>query len=442
MSRLISPRADSTANSAPPAFAVSLFSGPASRTAQPRLLFSFLCLLLVAGCASAPKAFVEPPPLARADRTTHNLQVYDAAWQLVRDKYFDPDMRGQDWAALGVQYRPAAAAATDDGELYRVLIGLCRELKESHLNPLPPRRTHENRIARRMAVGMVWTEIEGRQIVTQLVPGGPAAAAGVQPGWIVQACAGQPPTTVPPLSPRPGLPVTYRFLDLADAPRDITFQPDLLKFEQLVSRELPGGHRYLRFDRFDAHNLRWLSRQLKAHRHAPGVVLDLRHNPGGYLVAFQLAVGEFFNHRVTTGQFIRRNGQVKAGRNLSLLSARYPGKVVILTGTRTGSAAEIFSHVLQYHGRATVVGRRTAGAVIVSHHYRLPGGGTLQVPIQDYRGLDGRRLEGRGVRPDIGVPQAGLADLRAGRDRDLETALAALMARPFPPDTLATASAK
>lgn len=388
------------------------------------LLVVFALLFAVTGCTSIPAAYIEPAPLAAADRTALNLQVYDAAWQLVHDKYFDPKFRGMDWAALRTQYRPAAAASAGDRELYQVLNRLCLELKESHLTALPPQRTHEIRVARRMAVGMGWVQVEDRQVVTELVPGGPADQAGVQPGWIVTACEGRPLTPAAPASPPPGQPVTYSFLDLANVPHDITFQPQLLKFDQLVSRELPGGYRYLRFDRFGPDTLHWLSTELKQHRRAPGVVLDLRENPGGYVVAFQLAVGEFFKRRVATGRFIRRDGRVKDARNLSLFSARYPGKVVILTSEATGSAAEIFTHVLQYHGRATVIGRRTAGAVIVAHNYRLPGGGTLQVPVQDYRGLDGRRLEGRGVLPNITVARAGLADVREGRDLDLETALA------------------
>ena len=417
---------------------------------MPRILFSrlrfqipgFLSALLFAlsGCATTPTAYVEPAPLAAADRTKLNLQIYDATWQLVHDKYFDPAFRGVDWAALRPKYRPEAATAADDAELYRVLAHLCRELKESHLSPLPPFRTHEIKIARRMAVGMGWAIIDGRSVVTELIPGGPADQAGVQPGWIVTGCEGRPLANDPPRSPQPGRPVTYGFLDLKSAPREITFQPQLLKIDQLVSRELAGGYRYLRFDRFGPDSLHWLSEQLKENRRSPGVVLDLRENPGGYVVACQLAVGEFFDHRVATGQFIQRNGKVKSGHNLSLLSARYPGKVVILTSGATGSAAEIFTHVLQFQGRATVVGQRTAGAVIVSHTYKLPGGGTLQVPVQDYRGLDGRRLEGYGVMPNISVARAGLADLRDGRDPDLETALATLAARSERPATLAAAT--
>ena len=45
------------------------------------------------------------------------------------------------------------------------------------------------------------------------------------------------------------------------------------------------------------------------------------------------------------------------------------------------------------------------------------------MPVTDYIGLDGKRLEGRGVTPDVGTPPPTLADLRTGRDPDLATAL-------------------
>jgi carboxyl-terminal processing protease len=126
------------------------------------------------------------------------------------------------------------------------------------------------------------------------------------------------------------------------------------------------------------------------------------------------------------GQFVQRSGKVRETKGIALFSARYAGRVVVLIGPGSASASEIFAHVLQQQKRATVVGRRSAGAVIVSRFYRLPGGGRLQVPIQDYVGVDGQRLEGRGVTPDVVVPAPTFADWRAGRDPELEAALAEL----------------
>lgn len=385
-----------------------------------------LLLALFTGCTTTPRAYVEPPPLTATERTALNLKVFEATWRLVNEKHFDPDFRGVDWPAMRVKYRPDAILAKNDAELYRVLGRMCRELRESHLVPLPPQRAHEFRTARRMAVGMGWIALEGRQVVTEIIPGGPAAEAGVQPGWILVACEGKPLTEAPPPSPQPGRPVTYTFLDLKNEARTITFQPELMETEQLVSSPLPRGYQYLRFDMFDRDSLFWLNRELKKHRDAPGVVIDLRENPGGYIFTSNLAIAQFFDHRVSTGHFIRRSGRTTEGNGWPFLSAKYRGRVVVLTGPATGSAAEIFAHVLQYEKRAALVGRRTAGAVIISRTYPLPGGGTLQVPIQDYRGRDGQRLEGRGVYPDITVAAPLLADLRQGRDPDLDTALATL----------------
>jgi carboxyl-terminal processing protease len=81
--------------------------------------------------------------------------------------------------------------------------------------------------------------------------------------------------------------------------------------------------------------------------------------------------------------------------------------------------------VLQEHGRAVIVGRKSAGAVIGADFYGLPDGGELELGRYDYYTPKGRRLEGNGVEPDVKTAPK-LADLRAGRDTDIEAALAKL----------------
>jgi carboxyl-terminal processing protease len=384
-------------------------------------------VLVFSGCSTLPRTDVPPRSLTAAERTALNLKVHDAVWVLVNEHHFDPTFRGVDWNALRTKHRDAAAAAKDEAELYRVLGQLCRELGESHLVASPPPRAANAHPARRLAVGMGWITLGGRQVVTEVFPGGPAALAGVQPGWVIVACEGRPLTEAPPPSPQPGRPVTYTFLDLKNEERTIPFQPTMLTMpKREASSPLPGGYHYLRFDAFDRDSLFWLNRELKAHRDAPGVVIDLRRNPGGYVFTAGLAIAQFFDHAVATGTFVRRSGRSVEGRGWPFFSAQYPGRVVVLAGGATASAAEIFAHVLQFEKRAVVVGRRTAGAVIISRSYPLPDGGTLQVPVEDYLGRDGQRLEGRGVTPDRAVRAPSFDEIRQGVDVDLEEAVAAL----------------
>ncbi|MCW5549042.1 MAG: hypothetical protein KIT44_08770 [Opitutaceae bacterium] len=379
-------------------------------------------LLALTGCATAPTAYRPPPPLPVNERPAHNLRVFDRAWELVNEKFFDARFRGVDWPALRDRYRPAAEAAVNDVELYLALNRMFAELKESHLVAITPKSAHELRTRHRAAVGMRWRPIEGRRVVQEVVPGSPADLAGVRPGWIALARDGHALDDEPRFINEVGKRVTYAFLDADDRPQERTMTAQLLSFERREARMVADDVLYLRFDSFTGANLGWFSRQLKDHRHVPAVIIDLRQNPGGATYSLLLALGELFDHPVDTGTVVRRSGRERDWDSLALFSAKYPGRVAVLVDRSSASSSEIFAHVIQHEKRGLVIGRPTAGAVIVARFYDLPGGGRLGIPVEDYVGRDGRRLEGIGVKPDR-IVALRLADLRAGRAPDLETAL-------------------
>ena len=282
----------------------------------------------------------------------------------------------------------------------------------------------------------IMRRVDDLWVVTTVYPGSAAAAAGVQPGWIVRSRDGRPVgERAPRFTMRPGQEVRLEFLDPADRiiPLTLVAGPVVWAPRREV-RELDRGIVLLRFEEFDPASIRWLSAELEARRDAPAVIVDLRGNPGGLLMSVRFAIAEFFPAEVPIGTFVRRDGRERETGSLTLGAARYRGRVVILVDEASASSAEIFSHVLQQKSRAIVVGRTTAGAVIAARHYRLPDGGQLQLAIQDYVGLDGRRLEGAGVVPDVPVT-VRLDDLRQGRDVDLAAALAVLAASPVLPSS-------
>jgi carboxyl-terminal processing protease len=387
------------------------------------LLTLAIATLFVSGCVSRPTEYREPPPLTAADRTALNQRVFDRMGTLVNEHYFDANFRGVNWPGVRAQHRPAVLAATNDDALYLALNTMGAELGESHLTAISPRRAHEQRVDARALLGLRWQVIDGQRVVSEVMPGGAAEEAGVQTGWIVLSRDGQPLEETGRYVTRLGRRIPIEFLDRDERPHSLLLEPRLLNFQFTASRELAPGVRYLRFDRFDTGTMRWLSQQLKTHHDARAVVLDFRSNPGGNAFVLNVAVAEFFDRRVPTGTFIKRDGAERDQHGLAWFSARYAGQVVILTSPATGSAAEIFAHVLQFHHRATVIGQQTAGAVILSRYYRLPGGGLLQLPFQDYVGLDGQRLEHRGVTPDIEIPRPTLTDLRQDQDLGIAAAL-------------------
>ncbi len=307
------------------------------------------------------------------------------------------------------------------------------ELRESHNWARSAKELAEKPDRPQARVGLVNGWVEDRWIVVDVLPGSPAEEAGVRRGWVLVTRNDRALGSDADFSVNDGETVTDVYLDEKEQRRAVTMTARALStVAWRHARVLEDGVVYLRFDEFDRASRRWLSEQLKTHREAPGVIVDLRRNHGGTAFSLAIALGEFFPKQVKWGKFIWRRGMSFQGRSWSWGSARYAGKVAVLVGAQTASSAEIFSRVLQHERRGVIVGRKTAGAVIGSFTYRLPDGGELQLGALDYHDPEGRRLEGVGVTPDVGVEATfdGVAGLRAGRDLDLEAALAALKTSP------------
>ena len=387
-----------------------------------------LAALALAGCATtpAPRVALDAVPVEQRARAEANVRVFERVWGLVADWHYDPKLHGVDWPAAGLKYGPEAAAAKDEKALYVSLGAMVGLLKDSHTHALSPTQSRERHTQTRARTGFNMTRVDGQWIVSELVAGSPAEMAGVKTGWIVVARNGTPFGERSEARPKEGEVARWEFLDERDEPvaLDIVAKSLSTKPRQEV-RALPGGLVYLRFDAFDTADRRWLSEQLKQNREAPGVVIDLRRNPGGGTISLGITIGEFFERSMDCGTFITRGGYRGGKSSWQIGSARYGGPVVVLVDGATGSAAEIFSAVLQEHGRATIVGRKTAGAVLASWYHGLPDGGELQLSREDYVTPKGRRLENDGVEPDVKVVRT-VADVRAGRDVDLEAALRVL----------------
>lgn len=392
----------------------------------PGRCFLLIVALLAGGCAGIPTRPRTDVVLSSEERVAHNREVFDRAWQLVNDKFFDAKFRGVDWPAMKTRYRPAAEKAVDDDALYGVINALLGELKESHNYAMTPQRRWEVLAKQRARVGIGLRYLEGKWLVTEVTPGSPAEAAGVGRGWIVEARDGKTLDQGASFSLKEGQVVVYDFLTTEDERRTLSLTARVLSTaDRREVRSLAGGAMYLRFDGFDYQSLHWLSEQLKTYRTAPAVVIDLRYNHGGLFYSLEFSLGEFFPKPVQLGTFVRRSGSEKEKDSNQFFSARYAGKVVLLTDHSTASCAEILAHALRYYQRAVVIGRPTAGAVVASRYFSLPGGGMLQIAVDDFRGLDGKRLEGLGVTPDVAV-DLKLVDLRAGKDPDLAAAEASL----------------
>jgi len=277
------------------------------------------------------------------------------------------------------------------------------------------------------AVGVFWRELAGRWFVGGLYAGGPAEQAGLLTGDEVLGADGRPFGPVAAFAGKAGSPVELEVRRTRDAPpltvkvTPAAVRPaEALRQAVLSSyRVVPRGSRKLAYLRIWA----WTSQEIQqavqegiSRANAAGVdgyVLDLRDGWGGaspqYLSIFMREV-----------PVLERIGRDGAAQRLDS-QLRKPAVVLVNGGTRSGK--EALAHAIRKHGLARLVGERTAGAVVFGAPFCLSDGALLLLAVEDAR-VDGERLEGRGVEPDVVVPW----DLRhaAGKDPQLERALTLL----------------
>ena len=80
---------------------------------------------------------------------------------------------------------------------------------------------------------------------------------------------------------------------------------------------------------------------------------------------------------------------------------KFKGNLYILTNNSTASTCEPIVYLLKASNKATVIGEKTAGAMLSGTIFDISGKYKLFLPIADFYTYDGKRIEGVGVSPNI-----------------------------------------
>ena len=430
-------------------------------------LFLLILLLNFSGTIAVAQTVSQAVSSVADKNALLRRESFEKVWTTVNEKHFDPTFGGVDWKKMREIYEPKALAAKSDAEFYRVLQTMLGELGQSHFNVVPPEaqiETANKETGGNGSVGIELKRIDGKAVVFRVRADSPAAKQGVKPGFAILKIADK--TLEEILSPinaalvkrretenqkqftrervlerfldgAPGSTVKIEVLNEKDERQMLTLQRAVEKLEyslpignfpsqpvEFEKRRLENGVGYIRFNIWVMPQLAKIREALKTMADAPGIVFDLRSNPGGMgglasgiagnLVTEQTSLGTM-KFRATEQKFIAYP-QADA----------YGGKVVILTDGGSASTSEVFAAGLQEIGRARVVGETTMGAILVSVFERLPTGAIFQYAISDYKSPKKILIEGRGVKPDIGA-KLTRQSLLAGRDSQIDAAVSEII---------------
>lgn len=223
--------------------------------------------------------------------------------------------------------------------------------------------------------------------------------------------------------------IRYSPTDVADIRRRATLsgaerEDDTIRRRTTAARDnfgfarvevLPGNIGFLKLNRFEQANFaaETAFATMAFLSHAETLVIDLRHNNGGWTSLVQILCSYFFAYEdiSTETKLWETHTPYLDDVHQGWVLPHVPGRrfaetpVYILTSGRTYSAAETFIDALQSRGRATVVGETTRGGAhptrgpeVLNDYY------ILKMPVgRKINPVTGGNWEGVGITPDVAV---------------------------------------
>jgi carboxyl-terminal processing protease len=301
--------------------------------------------------------------------------------------------------------------------------GMLRVL-DPHSNFFDPKQyalLREDQRGKYYGVGMQVGPRNNKVIVMAPFVGTPAYKAGIRPGDVIVAVDGKPTdnmstSEVADLLKGPkGTNVRITIIrEGSEKPLEFNVMRDEIPRNSVdVAFELRPGIGYMHVNGFQETTGHEVAQALDGFGSLEGLVLDLRHNPGGLLSEAVDVSDKFLPKGAVIVSHHGRNSPEKIYRASHGNGGKtYP--MVVLVDRGTASAAEIVAGAIQDHDRGLVVGETTFGKGLVQTVYPLSENTGLALTTAHYYTPSGRLIQ----REYNGV---SLYDYYYNPDRDKET---------------------
>ena len=372
------------------------------------------------------------------------MEVFSQAWRYLADNFADSTMNGVDWAAVRARYAPHIGGARNPDEMRRLLNLMVGELNASHSGVGGP-AGGAGPTTGRIGVRFDRAEYEatGKLEVASVVPLGPAAVSGVKAGQYLVAVDGR---TIGAhanldelLANTIGKKVSLSFAPSADAKdaKEVAVRPVNAQTEKAllyrewveerrayVAKASGGRLGYVHMYDMGAGSLAQLFVDLDPDNQSKdGVIIDVRHNNGGFVNAY--AIDVFARRPYMT--MTPRGGMESPARTV-LGQRALEAPTALVTDQHSLSDAEDFTEGYRTLKLGPVIGEPTAGWIIYTSNVNLIDGSSLRIPSTVIRGSDGKVMEMNPRQVDVLVERP-VGESYTGKDSQLDAAVKELLKR-------------
>ncbi|HLX61185.1 MAG TPA: S41 family peptidase [Planctomycetota bacterium] len=370
--------------------------------------------------------------------------VFNQAWSYLRDHFFDEKFNGADWNAVKTEYAPRVAGARTPDEMRRIISMMLGELNASHMGISGDRGAAGDQ-AGRLGLRFDRAEYETNGVlkITEVIPYGPAAIAGIKEGERIASIDGQSITARTNLDEvlahkigrRTVLNVKSAGGPPAPQGRDVAVRPiaasaeKTLMYKQWVEQRRAyvdkishGRLGYVHMADMLENSLNQLYVDLDAENHTrEGVVIDIRNNDGGFVDPYAIDVLARRPYLTMTP----RGQGIASGRTL-LGQRALEAPTILVTNQHSLSDAESFTEGYRSLKLGKVVGEPTAGWIIFTSNEPLLDGSSLRIPHTRVLTTSGEAMEMKPRRVDLEVTRP-IGECYSGHDCQLDVAVEELL---------------
>ena len=392
------------------------------------------------GAAGAPRSFerrrITFTCRVDVDHRAEREQVFNESWRIMRDRFYDADMHGVDWARARETYAPLMQYVADQEEMHDLISEMIGELNASHTGiSYTPTAEERDHFTQTRYPGFEMTPSgEGYYKVSFIYRNGPAdhdyvkldagnyvlAVDGheLKSGdnywkWYGEPRGQKMEFLVNSKPTAEGAWKTYITPISSMAYQTLQYERWVDQRREMVSKLSNGEIGYLHIRSMNDPSLRKFERDLVENHFKKALIIDQRFNPGGGIDQELLEILSQKQYQKTRGR-----GSVMITRP----QAGFFGPMVVMENERSTSDAEVFPDGFRTLGLGKVVGVTTYGAVIGTGAYRLLDGSSIRTPGSGLWNVKGYNLENYGVPPDVYVDNTP-EDFFSGRDEQIEKAV-------------------
>ncbi len=368
-------------------------------------------------------------------------QIFDEAWRVNRDYFYDPGMHGADWKAMKSKYSQFLPDLSCRSDLNRVIQWMCSELGVGHHRVGGGERLNTPTSVKGGLLGADYLIVDNRYQLKKIYGGlnwnpdlrSPLTEPGInaRPGEYILAVNGNDITADKNI---------YSFFENTEGKIvEITLGPNPDYTGSRVAKVVPvGSESGLRNRDWVEGNLKKVTEATKgqvAYVYVPNtstagheyfkryffpqanrkaIIIDERFNGGGSLADYYIDILQ---------RPLQSYWNMRYGNDLKSPSASIQGPKVMIIDETAGSGGDMLPWMFRKFKVGTLVGKRTWGGLVGTLGYpELLDGGSVTAPNVAIWTKEGFIVENAGIAPDIEVEQLP-SEVINGKDPQLDKAI-------------------